>query len=306
VLPADDDGDALVTLPSALPTPGGPVTQITVSHNGIITLGSTGNNTFDYTPTGPELVSAAGAGFYSWHDWNDTEAGSGALKTELAGGNLFCVTWDGVESYANPEGPNPGTQQFQLDLTTGAVTYVWTSINNNTTSIFGSAYVVGYKGPGAQTDGGSVNLSSALPATYNWVPGLPLVLTASPAPVSTPISGTVVTYTTSNIPEYYPTSGIYIAMNILSLGQIPAPGLDLIIIGAPGCPAFVSSLDVTQAMVGASNSQSVTFSIPPGVPAGLTIYSQSAALVQPFSLPNGQNAFGLTTSNGIASVIQPQ
>jgi hypothetical protein len=59
-------------------------------------------------------------------------------------------------------------------------------------------------------------------------------------------------------------------------------------------------------MVGASNSQSVTFSIPPGVPAGLTIYSQSAALVQPFSLPNGQNAFGLTTSNGIASVIQAQ
>jgi hypothetical protein len=304
-LAPNDDGDDLVNLPSALPVPGGTVTQVTVSHNGIITLGSTGNNQFDYTPSGPELASATGAAFYSWHDWNDQEVGSGALKTELVG-NLFCITWDNVESYASPEGPNQGTQQFQLNLTTGAVTYVWTNINSNVTSIFGSAYVVGYKGNGVTADGGSVNLGTTLPGTYRHVPLLPMTLAASPAPASTPIAGTVVTYTTSSIPEYAPSTGVYIALNILSVGQVPAPGLDLGIIGAPGCAALVQSLDYTQAMVGFTNSQSVTFSIPPGVPVGLTIYSQSAAMILPNSLPNGQNAFGLTTSNGIASFISLQ
>ena len=56
-------------------------------------------------------------------------------------------------------------------------------------------------------------------------------------------------------------------------------------------------------MVGSTPSQSVLLPIPAGIPVGTTIYSQSAALVAPFSLPNGQNAFGLTTSNAIETFI---
>jgi len=33
--------------------------------------------------------------------------------------------------------------------------------------------------------------------------------------------------------------------------------------------------------------------------AGLVLFSQSLSLVAPSSLPNGQNAFGMTTSNGL-------
>jgi hypothetical protein len=39
------------------------------------------------------------------------------------------------------------------------------------------------------------------------------------------------------------------------------------------------------------------------VPQGFQLYSQSVGLVAPFSLPNGQNAFGLTVSNGLRSYV---
>ena len=104
-----------------------------------------------------------------------------------------------------------------------------------------------------------------------------------------------------NIPEFAPGAGLYIALNILSLGQVAAPGIDLGFIGAPGCPGLVQSLDVTQSMVGTSPTQTVSFAVPASVSLGLQFFSQSAALITPNSLPNGQNAFGLTTSNGLAS-----
>jgi hypothetical protein len=300
----DDDGDTPVALPLPLPIPGGTTTNLVVSHNGIITIGVTGNNSFDYTPTGPEMAAATGAAFYTgWHDWDDFDSvGTGRIKTELVG-STFYITWDNVENY--PVGVvNPGTMQIQLNLASGLVTYVWTVIDPSTASVFGTAYVVGYKAPGAQADPGSINLATGLPVSVPNVPLQPLSLSAGPTPISTPSTGTVVTYTTSNIPPFVP--GLYIAINIMSVGQVPAPGLDLGFLGAPGCPALVQSLDLTQAMVGATSTQSVTFAIPAGVPAGVQLFSQSAALITPNSLPNGQNAAGLTTSNGIASTIQPQ
>jgi hypothetical protein len=128
-------------------------------------------------------------------------------------------------------------------------------------------------------------------------------LSASPNPISTPTIGTTVTYQTDNMPEFAPGAGIFVGVNILSLSTIPAPGVDLFFIGAPGCAALIGSLDVVLNMVGVSSSQSVLFPIPAGVPVGTTIWSQSAALIAPNSLPNGQNAFGLTTSNAVETFI---
>ena len=67
--------------------------------------------------------------------------------------------------------------------------------------------------------------------------------------------------------------------------------------------ALIGSLDVILNMVGVTPTQSVLFPIPAGVPVGTTIWSQSASLIAPNSLPNGQNAFGLTTSNGVETFI---
>ena len=301
-LTALDDGVLNgVALPAPMPTPNGPVTTISIASNGVIGLGTTPNNGGDFSPSGADFSNAAGACFYAWHDYNPGEAGSGAIKTEQVG-NVFCVTWDGVENFSVPAGPNPGTMQFQLDLTTGAVTMLWTVVDTNTTSTFGSSHLVGWKAGGTITDPGSQVLATALPLTTS-AQLLPMTLAASPSPVSTPISGSTVTYTTANMPEFAPGAGIYVGINILSLTQIPAPGVDLAIIGAPGCPALIGSLDVTLNLVGVTPSNTSALPLPAGLPAGIQIFAQSAALIVPNSLPNGQNAFGLTTSNGIASTI---
>lgn len=302
-----DDGDTPVALPLPLTLPSGAANNLVVSHNGIITVttATVGNNYFDYTPSGAEMAAALGLAFYpGWHDWNDGDTvGTGRIKTELVGGT-FCITWDNVENY--PVGvANPGTMQVQFQLATGVVTYVWTAIDPSTASTFGTSYLVGFKADGALADPGSISLATALPPTVGFTL-FPLSLSATPNPVSTPTAGTTVTYTTNNIPEFAPGSGIRLAVNILSLGSVPAPGLDLGFLGAPGCVALVQSTDFTQSMVGASALQSVTFAIPAGVPTGFQIYAQSAALTLPNSLPNGQNAFGLITSNGIASFVAAQ
>lgn len=300
-LAATDDGVLTVTLPSPMPTPNGPITQITVASNAVIGLGTSANNGGDFSPTGPEFAAATGACVYAWHDYNPSEVGSGFIKTELVG-NLFCITWDAVENYANPTVANPGTMQFQLDLATGAIAMMWTVVDANITSTFGSSHLVGWKAGGAITDPGTQVLATALPLTTSSQL-VPMALAASGAPLSTLLAGSTVTYTTTNIPEFAPGAGIFIAINILSLTQIPAPGVDLIIIGAPGCPALVGTLDVIQNMVGVLPTGSVTLPLPAGLPAGLQVFSQSASLIVPNSLPNGQNPFGLTTSNAIATTV---
>ena len=117
--------------------------------------------------------------------------------------------------------------------------------------------------------------------------------------------GTTVTYTTTNIPEAAPGSGIYLGANILSLAGVPEPGVDLGFLGAPGCRAHVLALNLMLTLVGNSPVLSVTFDVPAGAPIGFELFAQSCALVVPFSLPNGQNGFGLVTSNGIRSYISP-
>ena len=131
--------------------------------------------------------------------------------------------------------------------------------------------------------------------THSFV--VPLAL----ASAATPIFNTTITYTTSNIPETSPGSGLYLGMHILSLGQ--NPGLDLGFLGAPGCSAYVNSLDLTTALVGSTPSQANVFSLPPAGPVGFQLFAQSVALIAPNSLPNGQNTFGIVTSNGIAHTL---
>jgi hypothetical protein len=294
-LPLTDNGNTVVTPSSPLPTPAGPATQLNVGGNGIVTIGTIANNNGDWTPSGAEFAGVTRAGFYSWHDYNVSEAGSGQVKREEVGG-VLCITYDGVESYSNPPTANRSTLQCQLDLTSGNVTWVWLSIDGNTTSALGSSHLVGVRGLGAITDGGSQVLSAGPRSNlHNFV--VPLALASAP----TPIFNTTITYTTSNIPETSPGSGLYLAMHILSLGQ--SPGLDLGFLGAPGCSAYVTSLDLTMALVGATPSQANVFSLPPAGPVGFQLFAQSVALIAPNSLPNGQNTFGLVTSNGIAHTL---
>ena len=65
----------------------------------------------------------------------------------------------------------------------------------------------------------------------------------------------------------------------------------------------MTSLDLTTTLVGFTPSQTNTITVPASGPAGFQLFSQSVALITPNSLPNGQNAFGLLTSNAIAHTL---
>ena len=125
-----------------------------------------------------------------------------------------------------------------------------------------------------------------------------LSLAASPTPVSTPTTGSVVTYTVSNVPEAAPASGVHLGLVIVSLTQ-DAVGSPLAAFGMPGCSLYVGGLDDTYAFLGNTPTATTTFVVPPGVPAGTRIFATAAALVQPGTI----NAFGAVTSNGIASFV---
>jgi hypothetical protein len=303
-LVATDDGVQTITTP-AIPTPQGLVTQVQVASNGVITLGASGNNGGDFSPTGPEFVAAAGTGFWAWHDFNPEEVGSGEIKTELVG-NTFCITFEGVESYAAPELLNPSTIQWQFDTVTGNASMVFVSVDGNATSTFGSGYVVGWKAPGTAANLGSQVLATTLPQTTVSAT-LAMSLGITGLPLSTPSSGSSVTYDLNNIPLACPSPATVFHFGglMLSLGQ-DLPGTDVLTgygIDAPGCNLHITSLDVLIPYVGATPTNSVPFNVPAGVPAGAQFYAQAFSLVCPNTLPNGLNNAGITLSNGVRSVV---
>ncbi|MCA8952809.1 MAG: fibronectin type III domain-containing protein [Planctomycetes bacterium] len=130
-----------------------------------------------------------------------------------------------------------------------------------------------------------------------------IALSASPPPISTPTTGTLVTYTVDDVPENAPGSGAYNGFVIVSL-QGDLPGTSLAAFGAPGCTAYLASLDLWLAFAGSSPTETVQFQVPAGAPCGLPIYAAALAFVQPFS-QNGQNAAGIVTSNGVESIVSP-
>lgn len=296
--PNNDDGVVTVALSAPFPTPSGAVTTLHVHSNGNVW---TGDNSValssGYTPSTADLLNAPHLGWWSWHDYDPSEPGSGPVRYEEIGGTCY-ITWDGVESY--PSGvANPGTMQFQFDTTTGTVSIVWAALASDASSLFGSAHVVGYSPGGPSFDGG--NLAAQLGSPFQTLPGMsPLTLAASPAPIFTVGGPSVpITYTVTNVPDAAPPFGI--GIGLLAFSVAPAPGIDLGFVGAPGCSLNIASFDVVLSLPSSAPTSSLTLAVPQPLAAGLSFWSQAIALFPPGSLPNGQNAFGALTSNGLQS-----
>jgi len=310
---ATDDGEVVVTPSLAFPAPQGPQATLRVNTNGIVSWGAAATTfpgTNNFTPTAAGFLNSNNAGIYAWHDFNEAESSPAAspriVREEVVVGSdtVLFVTWPNVENYSSPAATNPTTMQYQINLTTGVVKVVWTNVDADATASTSTAYLVGYTPGGTSTDGGSLNLATALPLTVATSNLSAMTLAAAPAPVSTPSSGTTMTYTINNIPLACPSPAPVFNFGIvmLSLGQ-DLPGTDLGFLGAAGCSLHITSIDVQLPFIGSTASQTVNFAVPAGVVYGATFYAQSAALVCPFSLPNGQNAYGATVSNGVRSFV---
>lgn len=316
---AADDGSATITPSAALSTPFGAAATVTVETNGIVTPGSVAAGGGDFSPTSADFGADTLSAFYSWHDFNETESStspaytSGRVKWEEVAGILY-VTWDNVESYADPDNTqNPSTQQVQLDLATGVITIVWPLVDidgSETTYPTGIPYVVGLGGVGA-TAPAPITLATGLPVTTTPIVTLsPLSLSASPAPTYTVGNPSVpITYTISNAIDNAPPFGIGINLLIASVVSIPG-GIDLgplgIDIGAGGCNLYIGSFDVILIPSGTAPISTLVLAVPQPLSPGLNFYFQAVSLFTPSSLPNGQNALGAVFSNGVQSSFNLQ
>jgi hypothetical protein len=279
-----DDTETPVALTTPFPHSAGITSSLTVCSNGYVSI-ATGNGT-GFAPVVATMLNAPQTGWWAWHDYNPSLAGSGQVKFEQVG-SIAYITWDGVWDFGGTSAANASTFQFQFDCTTGAVHIVFQAM-----STLGNGRLVGYSPSGNSADPGNRDISATLPATFTLTStdGSPLALAAS----ARPLIGTTINMVTSN------QTGQSIGINFLSVVQIPAPGFDLGIIGAPGCPAL---LDVNQGIgnvIGnvAGLSLSVPFAIPNNVVLlGFQVFSQS------IWLDPAANAFGMLTSNGVALTL---
>jgi len=283
-----DDANGTLALPTPFTYPSGSTSTLTICSNGYIWLQP--NTTADFSPTVAEIYSGAARLMPLWCDGvPDGAANVNNVFAEVdAVNNKAYVSWLNIPIFGGVGGTM--NVQCEIDLTTNVVEYRYGAVSCGNVSIVGWT-----PGTGVSTiDFGSRDLSTVVPAGFTV--GTPEFRAISQT-ATAPVAGSTMTFTVNDIPEAVVGSGVYIGLHILSVGQTN-PGLDLASLGAPGCSTYVTSLDVTQALVGAANSQTYSFAVPAGV-TGVSLYSQAAALVAPGTL----NAFGLVTSNGLKHTI---
>lgn len=302
-LPLGDDDQVAIAPSAPFPHPGGLAATLHVHSNGIVALAPLAMApAVSAVPDVATLLNEAAGAFYSWHDFDPTEPGSGSVRWHEHNGTV-CVTWDGVES--RPAGlANPGWLQFQFELATGVVRIVWQTLataGTGQTTAPAEQHLVGWSPGGPSLDAGPIDLAAGLPWSVGATNREPLRLSASPAPISTATTGTVVTFTIDHVPELTPGTRLGFTIHSLLPDLTGTPLGPLF--GMPGCTGYLGAFDVTLLFFGASPSLVTTLAVPPGLPCGLRVYSTALALFPPHSLPNALNALGGLASNGVASLV---
>jgi hypothetical protein len=277
-----DDTESPISLSAPLPYPGGSTTVLNVCSNGHV---STASNAAagDYTPTPAEFLGWTNPTWAVWRDFICNATGN--VKFEEVGGTAY-ITWDGVIGYV---GTTPGTVtstfQFQFELATGNVTFVFLSMDTVSISGYagGEGWVVGYSAAGANANPGSTDLSALSALNLGGSDVLPLTLAAS----SRPLTGTNWDLSVSNVPA----AGV-IGIDVFGVTD---PGInDLFFLGAPGC-GLRASLDVTNAWFVAGATHTYSLSIPNNLALlNFNLFTTSAVLPVP-----APNALGVITANGV-------
>jgi hypothetical protein len=293
----DDATSVALNLASfTFPHVGGSSNVLHATTNGELLLEAVTATGSDFSPTLAEMATGAGvhAGrkrlFPCWHDFfanrNVTlNPLAGVHFQEDAANQLAIITWNDVGELATAAA---GAKSFNFQVVLSANGTI--EVRFGAMSTFGSTTqpkIVGYSPGTPVLTPGSQDLSATMPfqsATAD-IARTPLAVAVSPAPL---LGGTI-TIATSNIPA--PGVGV----NFLSTTQLP--GIDLGIVGMPGCRAYVNP-DLGTTLLGLG-SASFTFLLPNApVFVGVQLFTQSLA----FDLA-APNAFMAITSNGVALTI---
>lgn len=290
----DDTMSQACNLGFSFPFVGGSTSVVHANTNGYIVLGPTTVTGGDFSPTLAELITGTSHSGLPrlFPCWYDLHAGRNTTTNPAAGlyfdvdtvNQKAYLTWDDVgELSTSTAGAKSFNMQVELSAT-GAV-----EIRYGAMSVFGSttqSKIVGFTPGSTSVTPFSTDLSTSMPFLSSPVDvvGPPLVLAVTP-----PRIGDTATFTTTNVPA--PGA----VLNWISATQVN-PGIDLGILGMPGCSAYMDpGATIIESLVFGVGTVAFAVTVPYDLNlVGLNAYSQSAALNP------GLNAFGAETSNGVA------
>ena len=286
-----DNNDIVVPLansqPIIYPGVGGPgivTTSVEMNSNGYVKLAGTAPSVNN--PDVTAWLTSAAVRIGNHYDMDPSVVGGTTHYDYDTATNSHVFTWLNVAT----RGIAATSNTFQMAFFgNGNVEFRW-----GVMSVAGGGTwptLVGFTPGNGAADPGSIDITASLPFATAGVDQPALALTSN----ANPVLGTTVNLTLGNV------TGANLGLTFLSLGNLgplsPA-GLDLGIIGAPGC---VANIDLNSA-VGflVSNIPGVgTLTTPFAIPAnqlaliGVQLYAQSAWL------DATQNAAGITTSNAV-------
>jgi hypothetical protein len=281
-----DDATALFTMPSAFSFPGGSTTDLRICSNGFIWLNGTSTSA-DFSPSTAELFSNPARICPLWAD--GVPDGATGVQNVFAEydvvTNKVYVTYVNIPIFGGVGGILD--VQTELDLGTGEIEHRYgASLSCGNVSYFAWAPGTGV----SSVDPGSRDVSADLP--FSFQTQLPEAFPIALSGQGNPVVGGSVTFQTDNLP-----ASSLLSIYLLSTGQ-SNPGIDLGVIGAGGCSAYVTLPEVLSAVQLGGPSASTTISIP-NDPffAGFSFYSQAVAL-NPTA-----NPAGVMTTNGVASFM---
>ena len=267
----DDSVSAALPLGFALPIPGGTVSAVHVSSNGLVWGGGAGPN-----------GCCAGSAAVLLANQPCWAPNHGDLNPGVGGTVHFDVDPAAQAAYVTfvdvPEFGTTNLNTFQVAFfASGNVEYRFLNcLQANRVAL------TGWSPGGNARDPGSVDLSAAV--TLQTVPdALPLTHGAS----ARPVLGTSINLQTTELP-----AGALLGVTLMGLGEFTT-GLDLSAIGMPGCSQYLT-LDASLVWVPTGGAGSTPFALPNNSAfAGLQVRSQGIALVP------GINAASVVSSNGL-------
>ncbi len=277
-----DDSTAAVLLPYSFPHANSVVNDIVVSSNGFVTLGATNNGSdccsgdvFTFLNGEPRIAAW-------WSDLNPSSGGAVFADLDTNTGD-FCITWNNVPEYGST---NLNTAQIALKAN-GTFEIRLASVSDNF-----HTYLLGYTPGHGANDPGPTDMST-ITALDLGAGSSAAALRQDPQFGNLPQIGATVAIDVSGISASPQGNAVFLIIGFTELN----PGVDLGLIGAGGCNAYLfpgpTDLQFLNITLGAPTT---TFTIT--IPNNPTLVG-AQAVSEAVSDDGTVNAFGWKFSNGL-------